>query len=148
MLFPVPSPTNLLSSSSRSAVETPSIAQVKYPGSSLPRLFLSPPKSNISSIQPPFITASIFLQPRSFPTCLSHQSLAGLHFHLCASVGGSFTHRSQIMSHLSLETASIVQLLDLPILTSFYSSYCPLFSSLCSPAITQTHRPVLQASAL
>lgn len=75
--------------------------------------FSHPPKSNhgqilwappsiISSIQPPFITASTFLQPHSFLICLSHQALAGLYFHLFASAGGPL-HTEVRSCHISAQ---------------------------------------------
>lgn len=88
MRVPVSSPTNLLSSSSRSAVETPSIAQVKYPRSSLPPLFLTP---QIQSRADPIASSLKYIQhPTSFHHCI-YRSPAPLDSHLLIPPGSSWS---------------------------------------------------------
>lgn len=109
------------------------IPQIQSPG--------DPTGSSLHDIQSPTALhlhgLTLPLAP-SFLTCISCQAPAGLHFLLSLRAGGSFTHRSQVMSRLGSERVPVLRLLRPPSSSLSAPRHCPLLSSSCSPAIAQT----------
>lgn len=116
-VFPVPQ--NLLSSSSRAAMETQPKAQVGgYSASSLPALSLSAPNSNRGEmlLGPPqrFPAANLLSSPLHLPCPRPPWLLTCTPPRLCSVSTSTFPRRNQILSHLRSEVASALRLLDPP----------------------------------
>lgn len=132
------------------------VAQVKYPRSSFPPLFISLPKSNhqeirlappsaIFRVQPPFIcTASTLPQAPLFSHLHILPGSSGFPFPLFSqSRRVLYTQKPEhVTSGLRKGLCSPAP--EAAILISFYSPHCPLLSSPCSPAIAQTLACTLQ----